>query len=96
MSKLFATHQGEILLTEYWALLIDCLQAWRLPFASIPGALQWRRCFAPAQCLLPFAGNRIYNMTMEITFDSAKNERNIRERGLSFLSWQRSSTLKTQ
>ena len=38
----------------------------------------------PAQCLLPFTGNRIYNMTVEITFDSAKNERNIRERGLSF------------
>jgi uncharacterized protein (DUF4415 family) len=28
--------------------------------------------------------NRIYNLNVAITYDSAKNERNIRERGLSF------------
>ena len=27
----------------------------------------------PAHCFPPFDGNRIYNMTVEITFDSAKN-----------------------
>ena len=37
-----------------------------------------------AQCFLPFEDNRIYNMTVEITFDPAKNKRNVRERGLSF------------
>ena len=40
--------------------------------------------FAPVQYFLPFDGNCIYNLGVEIAFDPEKNERNIRERGLSF------------
>ncbi len=36
------------------------------------------------QYFLPFDGNCIYNLSVEIAFDLEKNERNLRERGLSF------------
>lgn len=36
------------------------------------------------QYFLPFYGNCIYNLSVEITFDPEKNERDLRERGLSF------------